>query len=89
YAGRAAQPLDPGLRALYLGSPAFAGYRNLQALFVVRAATLLRAGGRLGFVLPTSMSDLAGYAPSRRAHDELCEVERELPDFEDGGFDGV
>ena len=84
YAGRAAQPLDGELFDFYKRtSPAFFGYRNLQGLFVFRAATLLRPGGRLGLVLPTSMSDLAGYEPSRRAHDALCETDPTLPDFGD------
>lgn len=84
YAGRAAQPLDDGLFEHYRRtSPAFFGYRNLQGLFVHRAATLLRPGGRLGLVLPTSMSDLAGYEPSRRAHDVWCEADPALPDFGD------
>ena len=84
YAGRAAQPIDPEVFELFeRTSPAFFGYRNLQGVFVHRAATLLRPGGRLGLVLPTSMSDLGGYEPSRRAHDALCEVDRELPDFGD------
>ena len=89
YAGRAAQPLDPELFELYArSSPAFFGYRNLQGLFVHRTATLLRPGGRLGLVVPTSMSDLGGYEPSRRAHDGLCVVDAELPDFGDR-FEGV
>ncbi len=89
YAGRAAQPLDRGLFDFYKRtSPAFFGYRNLQALFVHRAATLLRPGGRLGLVVPTSMCDLGGYEPSRRAHDALCEVDGALPDFGDR-FDDV
>ncbi len=90
YAGRAAQPLSGELRDFYLKtSPAFHGYRNLQGVFVHRAARMLRPGGRLGLVLPTSMSDLAGYEPSRRAHDELCVCDEELPDFGDRAFEGV
>jgi hypothetical protein len=90
FAGRAAQPLAEDLRAFYAAtSPAFYGYRNLQGVFVHRAASLLRPGGRLGLVLPTSMSDLGGYGPSRRAHDELCVCDDNLPDFGDGGFEGV
>lgn len=90
YAGRAAQPLAPALRAYYAATyAAFAGYRNLQALFVERALSLLRPQGRLGFVLPTSMSDLGGYEPSRRAHDTWAICDAELPDLEDGGFEGV
>lgn len=90
YAGRAAQPLPAPLRDLHAAlSPAFAGYRSLQGLFVHRAAALLRPGGRLGLVLPTSMADLDGYAPVRRAHDALCAPDDALPDFGDRAFDGV
>jgi hypothetical protein len=90
YAGRAAQPLAGELRDFYTStSPAFGGYRTLQGIFVHRAATLLRPGGRLGLVLPTSMSDLGGYEPSRRAHDVLCACDPDLPDFGDRAFERV
>jgi hypothetical protein len=90
YVGRAAQPLDPALAAYYEAhNPAFHGYRTLHGLFVRRSAELLRPGGRLGLVLPTSVADLAGYAPTRDAHDELCDVDPELFDFGDGAFAGV
>lgn len=90
YAGRAAQPLAPDLFHYYSSTnPAFAGYRTLHGLFVRRAAELLRHGGRLGFVLPTSVADLEGYGPTRRAHDALAEPDPELFDFGDGAFDGV
>jgi hypothetical protein len=90
YAGRAAQPLPHSHRAYFLHvSAAFRGYRTLQALFVHRCASLLREGGRLGLVLPTSMSDLEGYAPVRRVHDVLCEADPDLPDFGGHAFDGV
>jgi hypothetical protein len=56
---------------------------------VDRAANLLRPGGRLGLVLPTSMSDLGGYAPVRRAHDALCVPDPDLPDYGDAAFSGV
>lgn len=89
YAGRAAQPLENDLRAYYLETnPAFAGYRNLQGLFIARCAQMLRPLGRLGFVLPSSMSELEGYAPTRRAHESLCECDEDLPDFGDV-FDDV
>ncbi|MFW5739950.1 MAG: Eco57I restriction-modification methylase domain-containing protein, partial [Myxococcota bacterium] len=89
FAGRAAQPLEKGTRGYYLHvSDAFRGYRTLQGLFVHRCASMLRPGGRLGLVVPTSMSDLAGYAPVRGVHDALCEVDGELPDFGEA-FDGV
>jgi len=89
YAGRAAQPLADELREFHRRTnPAFAGYRNLQGLFVYQCARMLRPGGRLGLVLPTSMSDLGGYEPSRRAHDTFCLCDEELPDFGDA-FEGV
>ncbi|HEV8551586.1 MAG TPA: hypothetical protein VGQ57_21205, partial [Polyangiaceae bacterium] len=81
YAGRASQPLAPEMREVYDTYAAFHGYKNLQGLFVERAARLLRPGGRLGFVLPSSMSELAGYAPTRRAHDRFATVDPELPDL--------
>jgi len=89
YAGRAAQPLAPELRRAYARFESFHGYRNLQGLFVERAAELLRPGGRLGFVLPSSMSELAGYRPTRRAHDRLCAPDALLPDLGADAFDGV
>jgi len=89
YAGKAAQPLDDDLRRLHgKTNPAFAGFRNLQGLFVRHCADLLRPSGRIGFVLPTSMSDLGGYEPTRRAHDELAACDDDLPDFGDV-FEGV
>jgi hypothetical protein len=89
YAGRAAQPLASELRAEYARYEAFGGYRNLQGLFVERCARLLRPGGRLGLVLPSSMSELAGYRPTRRAHDRLCAPDATLADLGASAFDGV
>src|SRR5262249_21992190 len=85
YVGRAAQPLPPELARYYEATnPAFHGYRTLHGLFVRRAAELVRPGGRVGLVLPTSVADLAGYAPTREAHDALCQVDPELGGFRDG-----
>jgi hypothetical protein len=90
YAGRAAQPLDRTRFAYFLhASDAFRGYRTLHGLFVHRCASLLRTGGRLGLIIPTSLADLQGYAPVRRAHDALCVVDGELPDFGSDSFEGV
>jgi hypothetical protein len=90
YAGRAAEPLADELFEYYRRhNPAFHGYRTLHGLFVQRAATLLRDGGRLGLIVPTSVADLHGYAPTRRAHDQLCDVDAELPDFGAEAFRGV
>ncbi|WP_437966866.1 N-6 DNA methylase [Sorangium sp. So ce260] len=90
YVGRAAQPIAPEVFNLYLRrNPAFHGYRSLHGLFVHRAASLLRPGGRLGLVIPTSVSDLDGYGPTRRAHDALCAVDPDLPSFGSDAFEGV
>ncbi|MFO0618541.1 MAG: N-6 DNA methylase [Polyangiaceae bacterium] len=91
YAGRAAQPLEPRLRAYYLRTfGAFAGYRNLQALFVERAVRAwLAPGGRLGFVLPSSMAELGGYRPSRAVHDRFAECDTDLPSLGEDAFPGV
>ena len=90
YVGRAAQPLEPVLAAYYTATnPAFKRYRTLHGLFVYRSATLLRRGGRLGLILPTSVADLDGYRATRTSHDELCVVDTQLPDWGDGVFAGV
>ncbi|WP_437633490.1 Eco57I restriction-modification methylase domain-containing protein [Sorangium sp. So ce854] len=90
YVGRAAQPIAPEVFNLHLRrNPAFHGYRSLHGLFVHRAASLLRPGGRLGLVIPTSVSDLDGYGPTRRAHDALCAVDHDLPSFGSDAFEGV
>ncbi|MGK3999011.1 Eco57I restriction-modification methylase domain-containing protein [Sorangium sp. So ce1024] len=90
YVGRAAQPIAPEVFNLHLRrNPAFHGYRSLHGLFVHRAASLLRPGGRLGLVIPTSVSDLDGYGPTRRAHDALCAVDDDLPSFGSDAFEGV
>ena len=90
YAGRAAQPLNRARFAYFLNaSDAFRGYRTLHGLFVHRCASLLRVGGRLGLIVPTSLADLGGYAPVRRAHDALCVADEELPDFGSDAFEGV
>lgn len=90
YAGRAAQPLTPARRRYYMAFyEAFAGYRNLQGLFVERASGLLRPGGRLGLVLPSSMAELDGYGPTRAAHARLAACDPELPDLGERSFRGV
>jgi len=89
YVGRAAQPLAVELRSAYARYESFAGYKNLQGLFVERSARLVRTGGRLGLLLPSSMSELQGYSPTRRAHDRYCEPDGALTDLGDAGFADV
>lgn len=90
YVGRAAQPLSLERARHYReNSPAFRSYKTLHGVFIHRAAQLLRANGRLGLLVPTSVCDLSGYAPTREAHDGLCQVDEALPDWEADAFPGV
>lgn len=89
HAGRAAQPIEPHLRNFHdVCDESFAGYKTTHGMFVHLGARLLRPGGRLGMIVPTSLADLEGYRPARRAHDRLCRTEPGLPDFGDV-FEGV
>jgi hypothetical protein len=58
-------------------------------MFVYLGARVLREGGYLGLVIPSSLSELGGYTPTRVAHDQLCEFPEELVDFGEGQFAGV
>lgn len=90
HAGRAAHPLPDGTRAICeFINPAFAGFRTTHGMIIRRAAELLRAGGTLGLIVPTSVADLDGYGPTRSAVDELCVVEDDLEQFGADVFPGV
>lgn len=90
HAGRAAQGLPPSLKSFYQRNyAAFAGYPTTHGMFTTLAARCLRPRGYLGLVVPSSLSDLDGYVPTRRAHDALCEFPEELVDFGEGQFPGV
>lgn len=90
YAGRAAQPLSEHAKAYFRAHYAsFHKYRTLHGLFIERCARLLRRGGRLGLLLPSSVADLAGYAPTRAAHDRYCEADASLTSFGEHTFKGI
>ncbi|HEX2734798.1 MAG TPA: N-6 DNA methylase [Polyangiaceae bacterium] len=90
HAGRAAQPLEPAIKAFFQHNyEAFADYPTTHGMFVSACAHNLRLGGRLGLIIPSSVSELEGYAPARRAHDRLCDFPGELVDFGEGQFAGV
>ena len=74
HAGRAAKPLPAGAKRFYEWAyEAFAEYPTTHGIFASSLPRVLRLGGRLGLVVPASMSELRGYGPTRRAHDRLCE----------------
>jgi hypothetical protein len=87
YAGRAAQPLADSLRRYYTNSyESFAGYRNLQGLFIERVGAIVRPEGRLGLVIPSSMAELDGYSPVREVHDRFAICDRGLPNLPESTF---
>ncbi len=90
HAGRASHRLEPHTKHyLSFNYTSFAGYPSTHGLFVERAVDLLKPGGRLGFVLPSSVSELGGYKAAREAHDRGCDFEAALTDFGEGCFPGV
>ncbi|HKO95307.1 MAG TPA: DNA methyltransferase, partial [Polyangiaceae bacterium] len=90
HAGRAAQPLPPRVRRFFeCNYESFGEYPTTHGIFVYVAARILREGGYLGLVVPSSLSELGGYAPTRAAHDRLCDFPQELIDFGEGQFPGV
>jgi hypothetical protein len=90
HAGRAAQPILPGVKAYYQYSYlSFANYPTTHGMFVCLAARVLCQGGYLGLIIPSSVSELDSYEPTRTAHDKLCAFPKELIDFGEGQFPGV
>jgi hypothetical protein len=90
HAGRASQRLPARVKRFYEHNYAsFAEYPTTHGMFVYLAARVLREGGYLGLVIPSSLSELGGYTPTRVAHDQLCEFPDELVDFGEGQFAGV
>lgn len=90
HAGRAAQPLPAAVKGFYKANfTTFAEYPTTHGMFVAIAARLLRPSGAMGIIIPSSVSELPGYEPTRRAHDELCGITEALVDFGEGQFPGV
>lgn len=90
HAGRAAQPLARGVKQFFITNyESFADYPTTHGIFVGHVPALLRLDGRTGLIIPSSVSELGGYAPARRAHDRVCDFDCELVDFGEGQFEGV
>lgn len=89
YQGRAARPLDPRLRHFYRRRfVSFRGYPTLQSMFVERSAELAPRGV-VSLLLPSSLSDLDGYAAMRSVLTESHEVVEPLEEFGQDAFVGV
>lgn len=89
FAGRAAQPLEPALRARYAATySAMRGYPTLHGLFVERAAELA-PGGTIALLLPSPVADLDGYRAVRRAVSAGHAVREPLIEFGQDAFESV
>jgi tRNA1(Val) A37 N6-methylase TrmN6 len=90
YAGRSAEPISDEQRKRWKTSfRSFAGFPTAQGMFVERSASLLKPGGRLALLVPTTMADLAGYGPAREALTRVARVDDPLEELGFGRFDSV
>ena len=90
HAGRSTQKLPQGQKHFMLHCySAFGGYPTTHGVFLEVATRIVRSRGRIGLVIPASVADLAGYAPTRSTHDERCVLLCPLPDYGEGRFTGV
>lgn len=89
FQGRAARPLDPALRDYYRRRyVAFRGYPTLQSLFVQRAAEIAPQGV-LSLLVPSSLSDLAGYEQMRGQLEQSHAPCEPLEEYGEDAFSGV
>ncbi|MEB2313039.1 MAG: N-6 DNA methylase [Sorangiineae bacterium] len=89
FAGRAAAPLAPELRAHFVATyAAMRGYPTLHALFVERA-TELAPGGIIALLLPSPLADLDGYRAVRRVLTTRHVVREPLLEFGEDAFQAV
>ncbi|HSC86142.1 MAG TPA: N-6 DNA methylase [Polyangiaceae bacterium] len=89
YQGRSARPLEPTLRARYRERyAAFRGFPTLHGMFVERACELA-PNGIISLLLPSSVSDLDGYQPTRARLAASHRVLEPLEEFGQDAFAGV
>ncbi|MCB9581471.1 MAG: N-6 DNA methylase [Polyangiaceae bacterium] len=89
YAGRAAQPLAPELRAYFREHyRTLRGYPTLHGLFVERAAALAPRG-TIALIVPSPLSDLDGYRPVRHVLAESHTPREPLLELGQDAFVGV
>jgi hypothetical protein len=89
FAGRAAQPLPPELRAHYRNRfRSWRGYPTLHGMFVERASEIA-ADGVIALLVPSPIADLDGYRAVRRAVTEKHRVIEPLLEFGQDAFEQV
>lgn len=89
FAGRAAQPLEQSVRErLRRDYSAFGGYPTLHGVFVELGA-LLAPHGVVALLLPSSVADLEGYGPARRALTSTHSPLEPLEEFGEDAFEEV
>jgi Eco57I restriction-modification methylase len=89
FAGRAAQQIEPALRARYVATySAMRGYPTLHGMFVERAAELA-PDGTIALLLPSPIADLDGYRAVRRAVSARHVVREPLLEFGQDAFESV
>ena len=89
FAGRATQPLPPGMREHYRTNfHAFRGYPTLHALFVELGARLAPRGV-VALLIPSPVADLDGYRPVRSALARTHAVQEPLLELGQDAFESV
>lgn len=86
FQGRATQPIEKELRAFYKARyVAFTGYPTTQGMFAERAVELAPRGV-VSLLVPSSLSDLDGYAQARRAVTKSHRIAEPLLEFGQDAF---
>ncbi len=89
FAGRAAKPLPPEVRAFFRQRyRGFSGYPTLHALFIERAAELAPSG-TVALLVPSPIADLDGYRAVRTALARTHTVREPLLELGQDAFAGV
>ena len=90
HAGRQSVALEPAIREGFrLRFHAFAGFPTTHGMFIEQSARALGRDGVLGLLVPTQMSDLAGYSATREALTARASVVEPLEELGFGQFAGV
>lgn len=90
HAGRASVTLPEELKAYYISAfDAFKGYRTTHGMFLERACVLSRHDATICLIVPTSVADLDGYAPTRSAVTQSAVIREPLMSYGERRFSRV